>query len=167
MIVICINGSINSGRSTVGRALAARLGVRFIEGDDHDAHELPFEEMIVAAVERLARVIEAADERLVVAYPLRDQDFAVLDEAARKRGAELVVVTLAPPLEVALTQRGERVLDDGERERIRKMYAEGYNAREFSALVADGTPTVEGAVGVIAGWLAMRSLKNIRPTFHP
>jgi len=159
MIVVCINGSINSGKSTVARALAARLEkARFLEGDDHDGHHLPFDEMVSTAIERLAREIrrDAVHERLVMAYPLRDEDFAALDKAARERGATLLVVTLAPPLDVVLGQRGKRVLDAGETERIREMYAEGYHARPFSSLIVDGTPSVAEVVARIEEWLGAR-----------
>lgn len=46
-------------------------------------------------------------------------------EASTKRGARLFVVTLAPPLEVVLQDRGTRVLENDERARIREMYEEG------------------------------------------
>jgi len=156
MIVICINGSINSGKSTVARALAARLGnARFVEGDDHDGHELPFEDMISAALERLAREVrsDAGHDFLVIAYPLREADFLLLEAAAVGRGAEIAAVTLAPPLDVALSQRGERVLDEGELARIREMYAEGYHARPFSSLTIAGVPPVDEVVERIVRWL--------------
>jgi len=157
MIVICINGSINSGKSTVARALAARLeNARFVEGDDHDGHTLPFEDMISAALERLVREVrsDGGHDFLVIAYPLRGSDFLLLEAAAVGRGAEIAVVTLAPPLDVALSQRGDRVLDEGELERIRDMYAEGYHARPFSSLTVEGAPPVDEVVEQIAAWLA-------------
>lgn len=151
MVIICINGSINSGKSTIARLLAARLpDARFVEGDDHDGHELPFEHMIAHAVDRLATVVADADRTLVIAYPLREQDHAILSRAAASRGLQLLIVTLAPPLDVALSQRGPRILDDAERERIREMYLEGYHERPFSDLVIGGTPEPEVIVETIA-----------------
>ena len=65
----------------------------------------------------------------------------------------MLVVTLSPPLEVALGKRGARVLDDGERSRIREMYFEGYHERPFSDLVIEGTPTPDTIVETIAGFV--------------
>jgi hypothetical protein len=157
MMVICINGSINSGKSTIARLLAEHLrDARFVEGDDHDGHELPFEQMIARAVQRLAAIITEAQETLVIAYPLRETDFAILRQAAAASRRPLLVVTLAPPLEVVLAPRGARRLDDGERARIREMYAEGYHARPFSDLVIGGEPTPDAVVAAILELTALR-----------
>ena len=157
MMVICINGSINSGKSTIARQLAEHLpGARFVEGDDHDGHELPFEQMIAYAVQRLAAIIAETRETLVIAYPLRETDFAILRDVASRRGLRLLVVTLAPPLEVALGQRGVRPLDDGERARVREMYSEGYHARAFSDLIIGGAPAPEAVVAEIVELTALR-----------
>lgn len=108
MLVIILNGPINAGKTTTGRALAAMLpGYRFIEGDDHGAtNETPFEVMLEMAFSRLERVIADAETDLVIAYPLRDEDFARLKAATDARQARLIVVTLAPPLAEAFVNRG-------------------------------------------------------------
>lgn len=149
MHVICLNGTINAGKSTVGRALAAALpDADFVEGDDHGVPEgTPFLEMLEIAVARLAQAIEQSQRRfLVLAYPLRDEDFGRLSTAARKRGARLSVVTLAPPLSVVLSKRGDRVLSDGELARVREMVEEGYAERSFSDLVLGEVAGVEETV---------------------
>jgi len=138
MIVICLNGPINAGKSTIGRVLAGMLpDAEFIEGDDHGIPEgVPFQEMIERATAWLAeRIGETQRSFLVIAYPLRPEDFILLREACAKRGARLIVVTLAPPMELVLKDRGTRKLDDEERSRIREMYEEGYAGRDFSDLV--------------------------------
>lgn len=144
MIVIVLNGSINSGKTTTGQALATLLpGARFIDGDDHGIPDsVPFQQMIDRAVLWVADQITAATEPvLVIAYPMRDSDFARLQSACAARSGRLFVATLAPPLAVALTNRGTRELDDGERDRIHEMYAEGYPTRTFSdIIITDLTP---------------------------
>jgi hypothetical protein len=138
VIVICLNGSINSGKTTIGRALAAALpDAAFIDGDDHDAPDnVEFDVMLDIALSRLEREIAGARvAHLVIAYPLRNEDHARLAAAAAARGARLFVATLAPPLDVALADRGERKLDDEERQRIRQMYDEGYADRSFSRVI--------------------------------
>ncbi|MDB5589143.1 MAG: hypothetical protein JWP26_4113 [Devosia sp.] len=153
MIVVVLNGSINSGKTTTGRALAALLpGARFIDGDDHGIPEsVPFQQMIDRAVLWVADQITAATEPvLVIAYPMRDSDFAMLQSACATRHARLFVATLAPPLAVALTNRGARELDDGERARIHEMYAEGYPARTFSDIIVTDLATPEQTAAMLA-----------------
>lgn len=149
MHVICLNGPINAGKSTVGRALAAALPeADFVEGDDHGVPEgTPFLAMLEIAVERLAQAVLQSQRRfLVLAYPLREEDFARLAAAAGQRGARLSVVTLAPPLSVLLSDRGGRALSDEELARSREMVEEGYAQRPFSELVLDGALGVEATV---------------------
>lgn len=138
MRVIVLNGSVNSGKTTTGRALAQLLpGAVFIDGDDHGVPaSVPFEEMTELSLDWLiAKVVEATAPILVIARPLRDHDFARLRSAIQTCGAQLVVVTLAPPLAIASADRGERKLDAWERHRVPEMYAEGYASRAFSDLV--------------------------------
>jgi hypothetical protein len=139
MDIICINGPINSGKSTVGRRLAALLpGAAFVEGDDHGApDEADLDTVIAVALARIEGQIASAGGDLVIAYPLRRQDHARLAAAAGRRGARLFVATLAPPMAVALADRGSRPLSTEERDRIVEMYAEGYAGPAFSDLVLD------------------------------
>jgi hypothetical protein len=143
MRVIILNGSVNSGKTTTGRVLAQLLpGAVFIDGDDHGVpRSVPFEEMTELSLDWLiARVVEATAPVLVIARPLRDHDFVRLQAVTKRRGAELVVVTLAPPLAVAGADRGDRKLDAWERNRVPEMYAEGYASRAFSDLIVTDMP---------------------------
>ncbi|WP_175746508.1 shikimate kinase [Burkholderia pyrrocinia] len=140
LTVIHLNGPINSGKTTIGRALARTLpDARFIDGDDHDApDDAPFDVQWAIALERLVTQIANTRERhLVIAYPIGEAEFARLRAACDTRDARLFVVTLAPPEAVAASDRGSRVLTDWERQRIAEMYREGYAARAFSDCVID------------------------------
>jgi len=157
MDIICINGPINAGKSTVGRRLAALLpGAAFVDGDDHDAPDgAGLDIRIAAALARIEALIAAAVGDLVIANPLRLQDHARLAAAAARRGARLFVTTLAPPMAVALADRGGRPLSAKERDRIIEMYAEGYAAPAFSDLVLDNAVlTPDQAATVVAEALA-------------
>jgi hypothetical protein len=158
--VIILNGSVNSGKTTIGRALAAILpGAEFIDGDDHGiSRSVPFLEMIDRAIQWLVdQVATATVSYLVVAYPLRDSDFALLQAACAARNAGLFVATLSPPLELVLSDRGARRLDAGERNRIREMYAEGYPSRAFSDLIITDVTTPSQAARQIADQLQLRA----------
>jgi hypothetical protein len=140
LTVVHINGPINSGKSTLGRALADSLPeAAFIDGDDHDApDDAPLDVRIAAALRCIETEIATGQGRyLVVAYPLDDVDYERLKAASDKRGSRLLVLTLAPPLDVALTNRGQRALSSEEERRIVEMYDEGYHARSFSDLILD------------------------------
>jgi ABC-type glutathione transport system ATPase component len=140
LTVLHINGPINSGKSTVGRALSGLMpSVTFIDGDDHDApDEAPLPARIEAALRRIeAHIVAAQDGFLVAAYPLEKAHYEQLRAAAIGRGARFLVLTLAPPLGVALMDRGARRLSSGERKRIAEMYEDGYQARSFSDLILD------------------------------
>ncbi len=136
--------------------MAALLpAARFIDGDDHDApSHLPYTEQWALA--RLTRLIAQAQERyLVIAYPLEQDSYEQILAACRQRGARLRVVTLAPTLTAAQSDRGGRVLTDWERQRIAQMYLEGYAARPFSDLVLDTSATdAQASACLIAQWLA-------------
>jgi len=138
--VIQINGPINSGKSTVGRSLAVMLAdARFIDGDDHDAAVIsPGLEKWTIAMARIVCQIETASCRyLVVAYPIDYDQFEQILATCTKRAAQFIVVTLNPPLETALSDRGSRKLTFWERKRIVEMYEDGYQARSFSSLFID------------------------------
>lgn len=161
MLVICINGAINAGKTTVGRLLAARVaGGCFVDGDDHDAHGEALGRVIEAGVGRLVAAVGAHAGRarvLVLAYPLRESDYARVRAAADGVGAEIRCVTLAPSLAVALSRRGDRELSKEEVVRVREMYAEGYDRRGFSDLVVDNS-------GMTAGETVERVLEWIERT---
>ena len=140
LTVIHINGPINSGKSTLGRALASSLPkASFIDGDDHNApDEAPLSVRIEAALRRIETEIATGQgQYLVVAYPLDNADYERLKAVSDRRGARFLVMTLAPPLEVALTNRGQRALRSEEKRRIVEMHGEGYHARSFSDLIFD------------------------------
>ena len=63
-------------------------------------------------------------------------------------------ITLAPSLEVCLTNRGQRELADWEISRIKQMYDEGYHNREFADLIIDNSnQTPQETVDVILMFL--------------
>ncbi len=134
--VVWLTGPINSGKTTLGRALAGRWpGAVFVDGDDHDAPDgADLAARIGAAMARIERLVLAGGERLVVAYPLDAAGYARMRAVC---GAGLMVAVLAPPLAEALRDRGGRVLTAWERARIGVMYAEGFDCPGFADLVID------------------------------
>ena len=162
MTVIWLNGTIGSGKSAVGRAVAALLPqARFVDGDDLAGPAgLPNRQrwqMAVEALLRLARCRRPA--RLVVAYPLAAADVRRLRAACRRRF--VLLVNLATPLPIVLRGRGGRVLSPGERSRVREMFSEGYHRRRFAGLtLANALPPVARTARVIA----RRAMRGASPS---
>ncbi|WP_454695227.1 shikimate kinase [Achromobacter aegrifaciens] len=137
--------------------MAALLpAARFIDGDDHDApSHLPYPEQWAQALARITDLIATTQDRyLVIAYPLEQDSYEQILAACQQRSALLRVVTLAPTLAAAQSNRGGRILTDWERQRVAQMYLEGYAARPFSDLVLDTSGTdAQSSARQIAQWL--------------
>ena len=153
MQIIVLNGPINAGKSTTGRALARLVAdASFVDGDDHDApDDAPLAVRISASMAHIeSHIIAAEGVALFVAVPLRDEDYRRLKDKAESVGAQLRVVTLNPPADVAFADRGGRQLSPDEIARAREMYAEGYASRPFSALVVTDMQGPEATARAIA-----------------
>lgn len=161
MLVICFNGAVNSGKTTTGKALASLVpNARFIDGDDHGAPDgTPFQTMLEISLARLEREITTATAPvLIIAYPLRDEDFARLHIAATSRRAQMVVVTLAPPIETVTADRGTRHLAAHERARAAEMYVEGYHQRAFTDVLVTDASSADAAAQHIVMRLSQMSV---------
>ena len=139
---VFVSGSINAGKSTVAALLSRMVpdGL-FLDGDDFAPSDQPFEKRIVIGLARLveAALVESGKGRLVVvAYPLSAADWAAVTDAFARHRLDTRCITLAPPLSVALTNRGGRALSDWERSRIAEMYELGF-ARPSFGLIFDNS----------------------------
>uniref|UniRef100_A0A9E7ZSB9 Shikimate kinase n=1 Tax=Bosea sp. NBC_00436 TaxID=2969620 RepID=A0A9E7ZSB9_9HYPH len=138
--VIFLSGPIGAGKTTLGRALAARIGGSFIDGDDHAAPDLPWYGSILRTSRSVVRegfslLVERPN--LVVAYPLRCSDWIFFRRHFGDAGVRPIFVSLRASYErIVDTGRG-RVFDAEEHDRIRVMLTEGYGERSFSDLIVD------------------------------
>jgi chloramphenicol 3-O-phosphotransferase len=127
-MLIFINGSINAGKSTIGRLLAENLaGTVHIEVDDlrHFADCLSLSDAIPYCLEdalTLTRNWLSRGFNVVVTWPISQREHALFEREAANAGVIIHAVTLRPPLEVAISDRGQRELSDLERGRIREQY---------------------------------------------
>ncbi len=150
MRIININGPINSGKSTISKLLTNALPkALFIEVDDllSDEEEkklgLYRETAWAERTRRLATMLKEEKEKqnyqnIIFAYPIAENLYnewkSFADEATT-----FINITLAPKLEVCLQNRGSRELKEWEVARIKQMYQEGYNKREFADLIIDNS----------------------------
>ena len=123
MKIVNIGGAINSGKSTVAGILTEKLkNAVFIEVDDllSDEEAALFPDFWARIEERLRRLYgelgrhlrERRFEYVVFAYPMTEKTYTAVRQIAGNKAA-FVVVTLNPPLEKCLVNRGARDLTTG------------------------------------------------------
>ena len=165
MLILNINGPINSGKTTVSKILVnLLLKAVFIEVDElmSDAEQ---EKLGLSLKEGWAERKKRLDEKLyslkqrkefetvIFAYPITEESYqkwaGFADETNR-----FINITLAPSLEECLKNRGTRELTDWERNRIRQMYAEGYQHRPYSDFIINNdNQTSEETAEIIKGFI--------------
>ena len=138
--VVFLNGPIGVGKTTLGRALANRLGAAFIDGDDHSDPDRPW----YSSIRRTsASIVEAGLGHLefrpfvVVAYPLGCTTWIYYRRKFGDLGVRTLFVTLQASYEAIVAPRRGREFSLAEHERIKVMIAEGYSDRPFSDLIVD------------------------------
>ena len=159
MRFIYINGSINAGKTTVGRLLAAKAPKTVHIEVDHLRHfadcldldaAIPFcvEDLICLSQNWLRRGFTA-----VVTWPISFEDHDRIVQALRPL-ASVSSYTLRPSLEVALSDRGKRQLTERERDRIRGQYENAEIQDGIGITVDNSHQTPEETVALILSELS-------------
>ena len=146
MLILNINGPINSGKTTVSKILVNLLpNATFIEVDELMSDEeeaklgLSIQDGWAERQKRLNETLLALKQSrqyktIIFAYPISENSYKTWSSMADEN-TRFINVTLAPSLEECLKNRGERELDDWERNRIKEMYEEGYQNRPYSDFI--------------------------------
>ena len=161
MLILNINGPINSGKSTVSKILVQQLkSACFIEVDDllsdGERHLLGLnrEEGWRERIRRLQEIVRTEKrkkqyENIIFAYPMTGKLFNEWKSWVDKN-TKFINITLAPPMEICIGKRGERSLSGAEVERIKEMYREGYHNSKYADLIIDnGMQTPQETAGQI------------------
>lgn len=158
--LILLSGSINSGKSTVGRALSRLLpNTAHIEPDAlRDFVDwMPLKEAIPVAIEcavRSAAVFLEGGMNVVLSYPLSRAEYELIaSRLAALSGGKVHFFSLNPPIETALMNRGGRELDDWERDRIRYHYSIRLNDPGFGSVIDNSRLSAEETARVL--WSAV------------
>src|SRR5688500_18665341 len=137
-MLVFISGSINSGKTTTSKLLAEKLGADYLNVDD--LNDLIPNFNLATDLDRsmdlaIANINESLDAgRSVVAnYVVRQRDFDRFESEIHTN--RQYVITLAPRLEIAQSQRGRRVLTDWEIERIKHHYDTGIASPKFGHVI--------------------------------
>ncbi|MBP9842880.1 MAG: hypothetical protein KBC62_02640 [Candidatus Pacebacteria bacterium] len=124
---IWITGSINSGKSTVAKILGVKLKMAAVELDAFSEFVeawMPFEDYIKLNYDLVSDIVSAYNRRsvgVIVVYPLSEKVFADKKEIL----SDFDIFIIDPGFENALNQRGSRVLNEWEIERIKHQYETG------------------------------------------
>lgn len=162
-MIIFINGSINSGKSTVSKILADKLGnTAVLEIDDlrNFIEWMPLEMAIPINLENalaLIRVFVNKGLNIIIPYPLSKNNYDYFLKNLNDIN-EIKVFTLSPKLEIALTNRGSRELDDWEINRIKYHYEIGIHQPDFGVIIDNSNDTPEQTVDQI--------LKKLQSNYH-
>ncbi len=148
-MIIFLNGSINSGKSTVAKLLAAKIpkaAIVEIDALRDMIAWMPIDKAVPINLENAAAVIHnftKHDISCIVPYPLSEKNRTYMAEALSDLKTPIHYFTLAPSIETALSDRGARKLDDWERERIKHHYAIGIHTPSFGRILDNSGHTPE------------------------
>ena len=140
-MIIFINGSMNSGKTTVSRLLQQKIAnTAVIEVDELRGfisqipleESLPFNHKNALAV---ARVFVEGGLNVIIPYPLSYQTYMELAGILQQEGNQVFAFTLDPGLKLALQQRGERGISEQVRKRIRYHYDQGINNPGYGTVI--------------------------------
>ena len=148
---ILISGSINSGKSTVAKILGKESKMAVIELDTLSTFIedfLSFEEYLKLNWEIIPEIVKFYNSKnilVICVYPILEKTF----NQHKIFLENFQIFTLDPGLEVALSDRGERKLNQGERERIKYHYENNIHNNSFASTINSANITPEDTVGKI------------------
>ena len=151
-MIIFINGSINSGKTTVSKLLADRLSkVALVEFDDirNMFSWMPLEEAIPITLDigiNLIKDLVKNNMSVIVSYPLSKKDYDLINERLSDINQKIYFFTLSPKLEEILKDKGSRKLTKWEIERIKYHYSTGIHNPSFGITIDNTHKTPEETV---------------------
>ncbi len=140
-MIIFINGSINSGKSTVSKILAKRLNNTVILEIDvlrKFIHWLPLEKSIPINLENTCLLIKnfvKHNMNVIVPYPISQKNYDLIMKHLNKLKTKIYFFTLDPSVNIALTNRGNRKLSVWEKNRIKHHYKIGIHKPSFGEII--------------------------------
>jgi len=159
-MIIFINGSINSGKSTVAKILAERLpntAILEIDSLREMIGWLPLDKAIPINLENAVLIIKNFSKRninVIVPYPLSKSNYEYMVDELETVNVDIYCFTLSPALGEILKNRDGRVLNKWEEERIKYHYSVGINNPSFGVVIDNTHQTPEKTM--------MEILKNIK-----
>ncbi|MEI7792496.1 MAG: hypothetical protein WCI57_03380 [Candidatus Berkelbacteria bacterium] len=145
-MIIWINGTINSGKTTISKLLACKISnTAHIEVDKlrEFIEFMPLsDEVIEISLENavsVARNFIAKDFNVIISYPLSMNNYDKIIEELVTLDDKIIFITLSPRIEAVLENRGSRELNTWETERIKHHYSTGLNTPKFPSIIIDNS----------------------------
>lgn len=140
-MMIFINGSINTGKTTIARILASKIpNTANIEVDRF--HEfipwLEIDDAVELNLENAASVIRNFAKHgynIIVPYPLSEKNYENLKSMIGNINVDFFFFTLSPSIHKAQSDTSERKLSQWERDRIQHHYNIGIPNPTFGTII--------------------------------
>ncbi len=154
-MIIFLNGSINSGKSTVANILAEKISnIALLEIDTlrQMINWMPINQAVPINLENAVSLIKNFSNKglnVIVPYPLSEKNHDFIMNELKDIDTKIFVFTLSPKLEKVLTNRGSRELDSWEIERIKYHYDVGIHNPKFGEIIDNGDQNPEETANYI------------------
>jgi adenylate kinase family enzyme len=151
-MIIFLNGSINAGKTTVAKILVKKLSnTALVEIDSlrEMIDWMPIDEAVPINLENAVSVIKNFAKRklnIVVPYPLSQNNYDYIVNELKNIDTKIYFFTLAPKLEKILTKRGNRELNELEKDRIKYHYSTGISNPSFGIVIDNSDQESEETV---------------------
>ena len=148
-MLIFLSGSVNSGKTTTAKLLAKRTGAALVNVDDLNDIIPNFNlatDLDKSMDLAIAQINEYAKQGIdvVANYVVREKDWLRFEQEIHT--TPLIVITLAPRLEIAQSKRGDRELSKWEIERVKYHYDSGIASPKFGHIIDNSDISVEETV---------------------
>jgi len=148
-MIIFLNGSINAGKSTVAKLLVKELpNTALVEIDAlrEMIAWMPIDESVPINLENAVAVIRNFAKQnlnMIVPYPLSEKNYRYIMDGLSGIDTQMHVFALAPSMEIAQSDRGERQITKQERDRIKYHYDIGIHNPTFGEVIDNTHQTPE------------------------
>lgn len=148
-MIVLLNGSINSGKTTVGKHISSMgIEVAHIEVDSirDFIRWMPLKESIPLNLENAVSVALNLNKRKidsVITIPLSEVDYEYFSSCFTEAGVEWTAIALNPGLEVLKMNRGNRELTKWELSRIDELDKEGSVNPSFGQVIDNSNMPIE------------------------
>lgn len=154
-MIIWINGSINSGKTTIAKLLGTQFEKPAVIEIDEIRNFISSTELSKAIPINLENTMMITKNFLrhgytvIIPYPLSENNKEYINDQISGLGIKLMIFSLAPKLEIALSNRGTRKLNNWERDRIKYHYETGVPELSDSIKIDNSDETPEETVSRI------------------
>jgi len=161
-MIIFINGSINSGKTTVAKILAKKISnTANVEIDSlHNFIDwLEIDKAVPINLENGALIINNFVKHgynVVVPYPLSQKNYEYMNRELSAFADQLYFFTLAPDIKKAQTSNRDRKITPWEHDRIQHHYNIGIASPSFGKIIDNTSQTPEETADEILSYLSKK-----------